>query len=133
MKVNDRSSVTKRLSTQQNFMHTNKPKNKTSPWEFVVVYGPPATGKTINAKALQDHYGCHTAIIDVGRQLFTADTINYYARPRTSGRILVLDNSKELRDPFDRRRKLTNAQFVSVEEAAKALGNKWISPKESGK
>lgn len=88
----------------------------------MVVYGPPATGKTLNSESLRNHFRCR-AVMDDGHSL-----------PREllgqTGRVLILSTTDKVRDPYDRRRVL-KSRTVKIEDAAKALGAKWITPRHA--
>lgn len=100
----------------QNRNHT-KPGARLS---FVVVHGGPASGKTLNRENLRKHYRC-SAVLDEWPSLPNE------LRGKT-GRVLILSTTEKVRDPYDRRRVL-KARTVKIEDAAKALGSKWITPR----
>ena len=91
---------------------------------FVVIYGPPGSGKTVNKEALRLHYRC-SAVIDDG------DRIQRWQLRGLKGRVLVISSGTGLRDPFDRRRVL-ECRYIRVDAAAKALGANWVKPRDSG-
>jgi hypothetical protein len=92
--------------------------------EFVIVFGPPASGKTLNQAALKAHYKCDHVFDD----MFDDSRI-----AKATGRIMILSTTREVKEPRGlhpgRRRLITDALFVPVSEAAFALGEKWIAPR----
>lgn len=89
---------------------------------FVVVYGPPATGKTLNREALREHYRCRAVMDDW-------PSLAHELRGQT-GRVLILSTTDQVRNPYDHRR-ILKARKVRIEDAAKALGPKWITPRHA--
>lgn len=86
---------------------------------YVIVFGPPASGKTLNAAALKRHYKCDY-VFDIG----------FHDRQIAESRekILILSHTKKVKDPRDRRRLIQNAVFVSIQEAAAAIGSESVVP-----
>jgi len=102
---------------------TSKPAPQARPrLSFVVVYGPPASGKTLNGEALRKHYKC-LAVMD---ERVCQNQMPWLVIP---GRVLLLALSERVRDPYDRRRWL-KTRTVSIEKAAHALGSKWVQPRD---
>jgi hypothetical protein len=84
---------------------------------FVIVYGPPMTGKTLNAQALCEHFNC----VDFIEENF----LHREDLSRLSGRFLVLTTDVKVRDPRGRGRKILEGRRVSVEQAKRMLGDGW--------
>jgi hypothetical protein len=88
---------------------------------YVIVHGGPATGKTINAPALMEHYRCDWWI-DWG-------SLADYHNTLVFDRVLILANEVPLRPIKTARRKIVVTGItIPVEVAAKDLGDRWISP-----
>lgn len=87
--------------------------------KYTIVYGPPASGKSLNKTALKAHYKC--------AHVFDDDNYNHGAE-KCRGGVLILSWTDKIKDPSDRRRLLKGARKIPVEQAAKALGRKWITP-----
>lgn len=85
--------------------------------EFIIVFGEPRSGKTLNKVALRAHYNCDHVFDD-------------HEIANAVGRILILSTTEDVKDPRDRRRVLTNVLRVPVREAAIALGDKWVEPRD---
>lgn len=89
---------------------------------FIIVYGPPASGKTINAERLRKHYRCDH-VFDAG-----------FDNPKilsSSGRVMVLACEQYPPGPRIGRAKGSSdfyqgAATIPVEEAKFALGGEWI-------
>lgn len=87
--------------------------------EFVILYGPPASGKTINAKALQERYNCDYV------------TDEWLGRPlgkEMPKRVLILTNKPGLMGTPEEPELFKSAVRLQVSLAAKDLGDKWIVP-----
>lgn len=83
--------------------------------DFVVVYGPPASGKTLNSKAIAEVMGC---------DLIWEDDFSQNEIPGTAQRVLVLTSDR------DKMEQITPASMMSIGEAKCLLGARWIEPKE---
>jgi hypothetical protein len=93
------------------------PENQT----VVVVYGPPCSGKTLNADKIRRFLKCDT-IADDG--MMTEEDATY------GHRILVLADNPSPRDPRRGRRRgfLPPYESIPIEKIAKALGIYWTKP-----
>ena len=88
--------------------------------EFVIVFGPPGSGKSLNKSALKTHYRCDLVFDDV----FDDHEIR-----QAKGRVLILSHTEEVKNPHDRRKLLTGCLRVPVWEAAIELEEKWVGPR----
>jgi len=88
---------------------------------LIIIYGPPASGKTINAEVLRKHYRCDQ-VLDAGFD----DSRIIEAR----GRILVLSLEKVPKGPKGHRKLFAEAIAIPVQEAAFAVGDAWIPVNE---
>lgn len=80
---------------------------------YVIIHGPPCSGKTLNREALRKHYKCGP--------VFDHD-LSGLAEAR--GRILILTESKPVLSPGNGRLAL-EGKYIPIEEAKIALGAKW--------
>lgn len=108
--------------------------------KHICVYGPTSTGKTTNAEALKEHYGCDTWVDNIPRiscqrdlsvfvekELLNQSRINRtdrelgYDKPaaKQPERILLISS-----DPLE------GCTNIPINEAKKALGDKWIPAPE---
>jgi hypothetical protein len=95
---------------------SNKPKPALP--KFVIVYGPPMSGKTINKEAMREHYKCDS-VFDVG---FEDASIL-----AAGGRVMVLATDENPRGPAGQRNLYKKHTVkISVGAAALALGDRWI-------
>ncbi|EGI55062.1 hypothetical protein SUS17_2082 [Sphingomonas sp. S17] len=81
----------------------------------VVIYGPPATGKTFNADRFAKHYGC-TTVIDEG--------VSGRQHVGPLGRhdlLLTTDGRDTLRHRFVGQGLCTNVKLIPIEDARRAL------------
>jgi hypothetical protein len=79
---------------------------------ITVIYGPPASGKTVNAERLQKHYGCSGICDDwdpAGRML--------HRKPLNGD--LVLTNEMSVSEIL---KHLPRARIVSIETALASIG-----------
>jgi MoxR-like ATPase len=88
--------------------------------DTIICVGPPMSGKTLNAKAIAEAYGCQ-AVYEAGS--------DDYAMQRATGRILVLAHSR----PIDRQGRPMPGQVVTVGEARQRCGSAWIEPNRKGR
>lgn len=88
--------------------------------DTIICVGPPMSGKTLNAKAIAEAFGCR-AVYEAGS--------DDYAMWRSTGRILVLSHSR----PIDRQGHPMPGQVVTVGEAKRRCGPKWIEPDRKAK
>lgn len=86
--------------------------------DYLVIYGPPGSGKTLNREALRAHYKCATVVDDWPQRRMLREV---------SGCVLILSGADHVCDPRDRRRRL-KCRYISIGDAAKALGAAWVAP-----
>lgn len=87
---------------------------------FIIIYGPPGSGKTLNAAALKHFYDCRM-VCEEGRvpaSVFKRDC-----------NVLILSNTPKVRDPRSQKNEALEGRVIDIEEAAAALGKRWIKPK----
>ena len=87
--------------------------------EYIIILGPPASGKTLNREALRKHYKCDH-VFDGG-----FDRAKIVA---AAGRIMVLTCDPNLKGPSGHRKMFKNAVWIPVRAAEIALGSRWIAP-----
>ena len=86
--------------------------------EYLVVYGPPASGKTLNAQAMKEALGYD--------HVFDAD-FHGLEILEARGRIILLAHSEEVRCPDDRRRFVLRKK--PIEAVKRLLGARWTEPR----
>lgn len=88
--------------------------------KYVILYGPPRSGKTINKEALRVHYKCDYVFDAV------ADDASILS---AGGRVMVLSHDENPRGPAGHRKLYKkHTSKVSIEAAALALGSAFIVP-----
>lgn len=90
--------------------------------EFVIIFGPPASGKSINAKALMHHFACDAAY-DAG--------FDDAAIMEAKGRVMVMTHDPSVKGVRGARRLFDHATRVSIVQARQELGERWIEPKSN--
>ena len=91
-------------------------------FNYVLVYGPPASGKTRNSHGIRRLFGAH-ASLDAeealcGLDAFTRDWID-------GTTILILSTRPEIRHPEDKRR-LLRCPTLNILAARALLGSRWV-------
>ena len=88
--------------------------------QYLVIFGPPCSGKTLNAEAIKKALGYDHAF-DVG-----FDTVQIQA---ASGRIILFSQNEQVRHPDHLVRPY---QYVMrrkpIEAVKRLLGSKWVEP-----
>lgn len=87
---------------------------------FTIVYGPPKSGKTLNARALMEHYGC-SVFCDGDPLYLKSPRLNRFDEEDP---VLILSTSEKVYYA-DAQRTRVEGVTVPVSEAARALGSKW--------
>lgn len=96
---------------------TTPPTTTSPPTEFILVYGPPCSGKTLNVEAIRELFHCdhvHDCGLVLGAKI-----------PWKPGRTLILVNAEDLPGLLD---SLPIIGMAEVGAAAAALGERWIKP-----
>jgi len=93
---------------------------------FILVTGPPASGKTINAKAIQEHFKADYVIDDY----ILWNMFGHKKSKLENLRMVILRDpcDPEALDPFDRRKKLQADESYTIDQVKALLGAKWIDP-----
>lgn len=80
---------------------------------ITVIYGPPASGKTVNADNLQQHYGCQRVIDDW--RTYRGKPVQK-VEPRDGDLVLTTELVPEILKHFPR------ANIISIETALASIG-----------
>lgn len=86
--------------------------------EYLVIHGPPMSGKTLNAHALKEHYKCDHVF----------DAHESGIRDAT-GRVMILTWDPDVRGPSGMRYAFKGAVRIPIHEARTMLGDRWIEPR----
>lgn len=92
--------------------------------ENIIVIGPQASGKTLNAEAIAKAYGCST-IIDLGKESLPRKTYGFVTDA------LILARRKG--DIMDKWRVHFSGRLVTIKQAATKCGDTWINPSKRSK
>lgn len=89
--------------------------------KYVIVYGPPCSGKSLNAQAIASYFKCDYVTDESLLSRFL------------TGKILVLSHTNRVRNPNVKVRKNHPDYYLkgtaySVEEVAAHLGGLWVKP-----
>lgn len=88
--------------------------------QFVIVYGPQATGKTLNSQAIAASLNCDVVVDDV------------MVHGGLAGKVLVLSSSPDVLDyrVTNRRKKpLLKGRRIRIETMRRRLGDLWVEPR----
>lgn len=93
---------------------------------YILVTGPPSSGKTLNAKAIQEHFKADYVIEDY----ILWNMFRHQKSKLENLRIVILhhDSGPKVLDPFDRRKKLQADEYYTIGQVKALLGAKWIEP-----
>lgn len=86
--------------------------------EYLVVYGPPCSGKTLNAEMIIEVLGYDYA--------FDAAAASPAVLQSITGRVVLFSHTDQVRDPDDRKRFILWRK--SIEQVKRELGHGWIEP-----
>lgn len=93
------------------------------PDNYTVVYGPPASGKTLNRDRIADLLDCDEVMDD---EPFIRTRLEYHQSPVRH--LLILSPDRHVRDPRERRRFLPPHCSISIDEVKSRLGSRWVEP-----
>ena len=99
--------------------------------EFVIVFGGPATGKTLNKDALMRRYNCGECLDYEGRGAWAMGSFRDDLMRAQSTRVMILSQTDDVKDPFARKssgRPRLTGLYVSIEQARQALDAEWVEP-----
>lgn len=85
--------------------------------KYIILHGPPRSGKTLNAQALKQHYNCD--------HVFDGFAVNSRVIG-IGGLVLIITCNAAIKGPKGNRRLFKDSVRIPVAEAAIALGEKWI-------
>jgi hypothetical protein len=84
--------------------------------EFIIIYGPPASGKTINASGMLQRYGCD----------HVCDFEEY--RGGDFKRVLILTNKPGLMGTPEQPELFKSAGRLQIKLVKQDLGDRWVEP-----
>lgn len=87
---------------------------------YLILHGPPMSGKTLNSEALKRHYKCDH-VFDGG---FDDARI-----AGAKGRVMVLTCDANIKGPRGHRKMFKESVRIPVQEAVVMLGRRWVAPR----